>query len=56
MTIPDHIKEIPEYCFAGCEYLSKVRLGPNIEKICSFAFAGCKNLIKIENLELIKKI
>ena len=56
VVISAPVKTIPPYVFAGCHYLTTVKLPDTLNSIESCAFAGCKKLHQINfpsNLERI---
>ena len=59
ITIPDGIKEIPQYAFRNCTALREVKLPDTLEVIESYAFKNCKSLKQItipESVKTIKKL
>ncbi|MBQ0075236.1 MAG: leucine-rich repeat protein [Prevotella sp.] len=47
VEIPNSVKEIEEYSFAGNTKLTSLRLGSNVQKIGTNAFKSCTNLVKV---------
>ena len=48
VVLPESIKSIDEYAFAGCENLERINLPKSLEKIGECAFKGCKSLHKFD--------
>ena len=47
VTIPDGVKEIGDWAFAGCSSLDDVRIPESVTRIGKRAFSGCSRLVDI---------
>ena len=47
VTLPDHLKAIPELCMSGCTSLKEIVLPKEVESINAYAFNGCSSLSSI---------
>ncbi len=58
VTIPAWVRELPPYCFAGCNGLRRVDFadGSQLGKISDFAFAECQDLEEFEMPEGVQFI
>ena len=56
VNLPDTVREIGSYCFAGCTSLEEINLPGNLKEIGNCAFRDCKEL-RLESLPAgIKKL
>ena len=51
-----NLTSIEEFCFYGCDKLTKIKLPDSINNIGSFAFHHCKNLVNIKLPSKLKNI
>ncbi len=49
-VVPDTVKTIAQYAFAGCDELKEVTISENVESLGNYAFQYCENLEKV-NIE-----
>ena len=48
ITVPSSFKELKEYAFSGCCYLTSITLSDSVETIGQFAFAFCSALVHVD--------
>ena len=48
LVIPDSIKQVYQYTFAGCSGLTSVKVGSGVTSISGYVFSDCPNIESIE--------
>ena len=48
LAIPDGVKNIGQYAFAGCTNIIDIAIPNNVTNIGAYAFEGCRNLVSLE--------
>lgn len=56
VTVPQSVKSIGGYAFAGCDKLEKIEMSDAIEEIGAAAFAKCSKLAEINIPDTVKSI
>ena len=56
LTIPDNVKTIGDYAFAGCSLLVSLKLGVGLTEIGKYAFSSCSSLTSLTIPDMVTTI